>query len=244
MQWSLGRLLVVEIDKVCVGGDDEEVGAKMGSEQRRCAVFVDHCLDADDVLAFARHRDAAPATSNDQHSALNQTADDFKFNNLDGLRRRDHAAIAAGGVFHDLPTQLTPAFRSLLARVERTDGLGRMLHRRVVERNDGAGDYADDRDLDASRTKFAFHSLPEDVADLALCRRPAYIERLCWNLTGSCFRTQESRAHLRTVTVGKHDAKPAADEADDLAGCAAGIRQLFGDRAFFAGSDQGVSADG
>ncbi len=103
-EWTLERLLVIEINEIGVGRDDKQIDAEPRGEKRGGTVFVDNGFDSNGLAVLAGDWNTASTTGDDQHAVINQLANHFEFDNFNGLGRRDDPAIASGGIFDDLPT--------------------------------------------------------------------------------------------------------------------------------------------
>ena len=86
--------------------------------------------------------------------------------------------------------------------------------------------------------------LREQVSDLSLAGRAAYVESLARNVIRGALGTQQLRPHLRPVAVGDDQVIAVANQADDRCRRAARIRQLLDNRALLPRADQGVATDG
>src|SRR3954451_12111494 len=85
---GLLRSAVVAIDGVHIGRHHEQVGFELLSEQRACAVLVDHALDADEPARsrLVHRRDATAAGADDDAAALEEPADRPDLEDPDRLR--------------------------------------------------------------------------------------------------------------------------------------------------------------
>ncbi len=190
------------------------------------------------------HGNPSASAGDDQHTLLDQISNDLQFNNVNRLRRRNHAAITAGRVLHDLPSEKALAFLGIGARIERTDGLAGVLHRRIVRRHQALGENRRNRHVQTGLLQFGLQRLLEKISDLTLGRGAANVERVPRDLARSPFRAQKRRPNLRTVAMREHDAVAGTDQADDLHRGPLGVCPLLGDRSLFSRANQGVSANG
>ena len=243
-QRTLRGFLVVQIHEVGVGGNNKQIYAEVGGQRRGGAVFVDDGFDALQSSVVPDHRNPSASARDDQHALLDQIANDLEFNNVNRIRRRNHAAITAGRVLDDLPSEKAFAFLGIGARIERTDRLAGVLHRGIVWRHQALGKNRRNRHVQIGQLQFGLQRLLEKISDLTLGRGATNVQRMPRDLARSAFRAQKRCPNLRTVAMREHDPVAGADQADDLGRGPLGICPLFGDRSLFARANQGVSANG
>ena len=128
---GLGRAVVQHRVRY-VGRDHEDVDLDGPGQQGGPQVLVDDGLDAAQVaVAVAHHRDAATAVGHDHEAAVDERLHGGRVDDLQRLRRGDHAP----------PALLAPVLPRLavldqqlclLGREEPADGLGRLREARVV----------------------------------------------------------------------------------------------------------------
>ena len=99
------------VDRRHLGQDHEPVGAELAREEGGGAVLVDHRVDAREVLAAPRGRDAAAADGDDDRARGEQRADRAELDHLERLRRGHDAPPAAAGVVDDLPAAVALELR-------------------------------------------------------------------------------------------------------------------------------------
>ena len=193
---------------------------------------------------FPDHRNSSATAGDDQHTLPDQITNDLQFNNVNRLGRRNHTAITAGRILHDLPSEEAFAFLGVGARIERTDRLGGVLHRGIVGRDQALGKNSRNRHVQIGQLQLGFERLLEKISDLTLGRGAANVQRVAGDLARSAFRAQQLCPNLRAIAMRKHDPVAGADQADDLGCGALGVGALLGDGSRFARANQGVSANG
>ena len=176
------------------------------------------------AAVVAHHRNpSATASRNHQHALAHQRANHFQFDNLDRLRRRHHAAISASSVFHDLPSQQALPLLGLRPRIKRPNRLRRMLHGRIVGRNQALRHQADHRHMQSAA---AIHSCSDCASRYPISPWLAapHTSRV-WPGTQirRPLRTQQLRPHLRPVPVRNHQVIAIANQPDDRAA----VRRAF-----------------
>src|SRR5579872_334084 len=243
-QRQLHRLLVVEVDKIDVGGDGKQINAEFGSKKRRSSIFVDNGLDAFDLIPIANYRDSSASARDYEHSLAHQRSNDCLFHDRYRFRRRYDAPVSARRIFDNLPSHVAPALFRLRQRVERTDGLAGLSHRRIISPHFRLCDQADHWHLQTGGPQFVAEGLREQISDFPLAARAANIQSLSRNLVRCTLRTQQLRPDLWTVTVCDDDAMARLNQLDDRGRRAPCIHPLLRYRPFFSRTDQGVSANG
>jgi hypothetical protein len=173
-----------------------------------------------------------------------QISNDLQLKNAHRIRRRNHAAITAGGILHDLPSEKAFAFLGVGAGIERTDRLAGVLHRGIVWQDQALGENRRHRHVQIRPLQLSFQRLLEKISDLTLGRGATHIQRQSGHLARTPFRAQKRCPNLRAIAMREHDAVAGTDEADDLGRGALGVCPLLGDGTRFSRANQGVSADG
>ncbi len=95
LQLPLRRLLVLKIDSVGIGADDEEIGVQVRSEQRGSPVLVDDRLGASHAIPMLDHRNTASADGDNDHAEVEDLPNDVTFEDLDRSRGGDDPTVAA-----------------------------------------------------------------------------------------------------------------------------------------------------
>jgi hypothetical protein len=244
LERPLRRLAVVHVHAVRVGRDDEAVHPEPAGEECRDTVLVDDRLDAPEAVRRSDDRNASAARRHDQDTVVEQRTDDRLLDHLNRIGRRHDAPIAPRRVLDHLPPVQTRPLLGVAARVERADRLGRVPHGRVVGRHDHLREHRCHLHPKARGLQCVVERLLQQVADLALGRRVAHVQRLTVHLVRRALRAQQRGADLRAVPVRDHQADPVLDEPDDCGSRPAGVGQLLGNRPLLAGADQRVASDG
>ncbi|MCY1430784.1 hypothetical protein D9M71_467390 [compost metagenome] len=191
----------VDISGIDVGGNDQDVRIQFLGQQCGAEVLVDHRLDAAEFLAglVIHGRDAASARADDHGAFLQQP---FHRTDLeDPLRSRtgDNAPELVA-IWRDMPAFFLGQGFGFLFRVDRADGLGRVLEGRVLRVHFDLGEDGGERDLEGQQVA---HFLLDHVADHAFGFGAEHVQRIGGDLViGGALQGQQ--ANLRAVAVGDH----------------------------------------
>ena len=85
-QRTLRGLLVIQVHVVGVSGNNEQIGAETGSQQRGGAVLVDDGFHALQSPVLRDDGNASASARDDDHALLDQISNDLQFNNFNRLR--------------------------------------------------------------------------------------------------------------------------------------------------------------
>ena len=175
-------LLVIEIDEWNICGDGKCIHTQLGGEERGSPVFVYDCFHTLQFSTVTDHRDSSTPASNDQNSMTYKRADNAELNDLNGLRRRNHAAVAARSIFDNLPCKVALALFGLFTGVKGPDWFGGMPHRGIVRANHCLSHHANYGHIQSRRRQFIAQRLREQITDLSLAGGATNIQRLSGNL--------------------------------------------------------------
>ena len=238
----------VEVDRVGVGRDHEQVGVEVLREHRRAAVLVDDRLHAHEgagvavvgevelLLRQVHRRDASAAGADHDRARLEQLLDRPDLEDALGQRRGHHAAPVLA-VLLDRPALLGREPPRDVLGVDRPDELRGVLHRRVVGVDLGHREDRGDRLLERHHVaellldQVADHPLGLRAEDVEGVRRLLVVRRRLQreqpDLRVRCRARSPARARRRPGSgPGRPDARSPAGSPPSSARRASAVRCL------------------
>ncbi|MCY1438401.1 hypothetical protein D9M71_545970 [compost metagenome] len=234
----LRRLAPVDIGRVDVGGDHQQVACQLFGQQGRAEVLVDHRFHALQLAVPIQGRDAT-TTGADHHRALfQQPLDRADLDDPSRARAGHHATelVAIGG---DAPAFVPGQALGFFLGVDRADRLGRLLEGRVGAVHLDLGEDGSEGQL--GRQQVA-QLLFDHVADHAFGLGAEDVQRVgVGGIIGRALQGQQ--ADLRAVAMGNHQFVAGGHLGDLLAGDAHVLALILRGHGL-ATAQQGVAAQG
>ena len=167
-----------------------------------------------DAVAVAHHRDAAPAVGHDHEAGVDERLHGGRVDDLQRLRRGDHAPPALLAPVLPGLAVLDQQLR-LLGREEPADGLGRLREPRVVAVDERAGHHRRGPAQHAPAQQRRVQRVHQHEAERRLGLRAAPVQRDRRYDGGGELVLDQQVADLRAVAVGDHDLDVVGQQVRD-----------------------------